>query len=63
MLPLRALRDIAAPITIKEDRVTATTPQAVDARLTRSAIFLVATLNPARTPRPPRAACAPTSPA
>ena len=40
------LRDIAAPITIKEDRVTATTPQAVDARLTRSAIFLVATLNP-----------------
>ena len=49
------LRDIAAPITIKEDRVTATTPQAVDARLTRSAIFTVATLNPARTPRPPRA--------
>ena len=26
MLPLRGLRDIAAPITIKEDRVTATTP-------------------------------------
>ena len=38
--------------------MTATTPQAVDARLTRSAIFLVATLNPARTPRPPRGLCA-----